>query len=118
MSNTNEKLTRLKHLVELGNRTKVELDALDTKIQEIVTVGGQPNVIEEIQVNGVKQAVTDKIVNILMATKVSELENDSKFQSESEVASAIQAAIAASGHAHFEKVDAVPAASAAQENVL
>lgn len=115
---TLNKLTRLKHLVDLGNRTKVELDALDSKIQEIVTVGGEPNVIDEIQVNGVKQTVTDKIVNILMATKVSELENDAKYQSQSEVATAIQNAIAASGHAHFEKVDAVPSASAAKENVL
>ena len=118
MPNTNEKLTRLKHLIELGNRTKVELDSLDAKIQELVTVGGQPNVIEEIQVNGVKQAVTDKIVNILMATKVSELENDADYQTLEEVASAIQTAIAASGHAHFEKVDAVPAVSDAEENVL
>ena len=118
MPNTNEKLTRLKHLVELGNRTKIELDSLDAKIQELVTVGGQPNIIEEIQVNGVKQTVTDKIVNILMATKVSELENDANYQSETEVASAIQAAIADSGHAHFEKVDAVPSVSDAKENIL
>ena len=113
-----EKLTRLKHLVELGNRTKVELNALDAKIQEIVTVGGQPNVIEEIKVNGVKQAVTDKVVNILMATKVSELENDANYQSGTEVAASIQAAIAATGHAHFEKVDAVPSVDDAEENVL
>ena len=118
MSNTNEKLTRLKHLVELGNRTKVELDALSEQIQEIVTVGGQPNVIEEIQVNGVKQTVTDKVINILMATKVSELENDAKYQSETEVAASIQNAIAATGHAHFEKVDAVPTVDTAEENVL
>lgn len=58
------KLTRLKHLIELGNRTKVELNALDKKIQDIVTVGGEPNVIEEIQLNGAKQTVTDKVVNL------------------------------------------------------
>ena len=115
---TLNKLTRLKHLVELGNRTKVELDALDAKIQEVVTVGGEPNVIEEIQVNGVKQAVTNKVVNLLLATKVSELQNDSKYQTDEEVATAIQNAIAASGHAHFEKVDSVPSVSSAKENVL
>ena len=118
MPTTNEKLTKLKHLVELGNRTKVELKALDAKIQDIVTIGGQPNIIEEIQVNGVKQDVSNKIVNILMATKVSELENDAKYQNDTEVSAAIQAAIAASGHAHFEKVDAVPGASEAKDNVL
>ena len=34
------------------------------------------------------------------------------------VAQAIQTAIAATGHAHFEKVDAVPEAASAQDNVL
>lgn len=95
MSTTSEKLVRVKHLSALATRTKAELTALNTKIEEIVTVGGQPNVIEEIQVNGVKQTVTNKIVNILMATKVSDLENDFKFQSESEVNSLISAAVEA-----------------------
>ena len=115
---TLNKLTRLKHLVDLGNRTKTELDALDAQIQELVTVGGEPNVIEEIQVNGVKQAVSNKIVNILMATKVSALTNDADYQTGAEVASAIQAAIAATGHAHFETAASVPSASAAKDNVL
>lgn len=58
------KLTRLKHLSALATRTKAELTALDTKIQEIVTVGGQPNVIETIKVNGTPLTVTDKAVDI------------------------------------------------------
>ena len=62
-----EKLTRLKHLVELGNRTKVELNALDAKIEELVTVGGEPNVIEKIKLNGVEQSVTDKTVDLTVA---------------------------------------------------
>ena len=60
MSETMNKLTRLQHLVDLGTRTKGELNALDAKIQEIVTIGGQPNVIEEIWLNGVKQTVARK----------------------------------------------------------
>lgn len=40
------------------------------------------------------------------------------YQNEQQVSAAIQAAISASGHAHFEKVDAVPTAENAQENVL
>lgn len=51
-------------------------------------------------------------------TKVSDLTNDSNFQTNSQVAAAIQAAIAESGHAIFQKVDAVPDPSAAQTNVL
>ena len=59
MSETLNKLTRLQHLVDLGTRTKSELDALDAKIQEVVNAGGQPNVIEEIWLNGVKQTVEE-----------------------------------------------------------
>ena len=58
------KLTRLSHLTALANRTKSELTALDNKIQEIVTVGGQPNVIEVVKVNGTPLTVTDKAVDI------------------------------------------------------
>lgn len=95
MSNTSEKLTRLKHLSALATRTKAELTALDNKIQEIVTVGGQPNVIEEIQINGVKVNPSEKVVNLIIATKVSELANDSKFQSDTEVQALISAAVEA-----------------------
>ena len=59
MPETLNKLTRLQHLVDLGTRTKSELNALDAKIQEIVNTGGQPNVIEEIWLNGVKQTVEE-----------------------------------------------------------
>lgn len=51
-------------------------------------------------------------------TKVSQLTNDSSFQTSEQVAAAIQTAIAQSGHAVFTKVDAVPAAADAQENTL
>lgn len=40
------------------------------------------------------------------------------YQNAEQVQTAIQAAIAASGHAHFEEVDAVPSAAEAQENVM
>ena len=66
MSETMNKLTRLQHLVDLGTRTKGELNALDAKIQEIVTIGGQPNVIEEIWLNGVKQTVEEKAVKLVV----------------------------------------------------
>lgn len=51
-------------------------------------------------------------------TKVSDLTNDSAFQTSAQVAEAIQTAISASGHAVFQKVDAVPDAETAQSNVL
>ena len=37
-------------------------------------------------------------------TKVSQLTNDAQYQTNAQVAQAIQTAIAATGHAHFEKV--------------
>lgn len=40
------------------------------------------------------------------------------YQNAEQVQTAIQAAIAASGHAHFEEVDAVPSAADAEENVM
>jgi hypothetical protein len=51
-------------------------------------------------------------------TKVSQLTNDSNFQTNEQVAAAIQAAIAESGHAIFQRVDAVPEAATAQTNIL
>ena len=62
--------------------------------------------------------IRKKVEAIKVPTAVSELTNDSNFQSDTQVSAAIQTAIAATGHAHFEKVDAVPSAGAAQENVL
>lgn len=40
------------------------------------------------------------------------------YQNAEQVQTAIQSAIAASGHAHFEKVDAVPSVEDAEENVM
>ncbi len=56
--------------------------------------------------------------DVTVPTKVSELENDSNFQTGDDVATAIASAIAATGHASFKKVDSVPTADAAEDNVL
>lgn len=48
---------------------------------------------------------------------IEEIKN-ADYQTGTQVQTAIQAAIAASGHAHFEKVDAVPTAETAKENIL
>ncbi len=118
------KLTKLSSLKALAERiqddyaTKAELSTLSNRVDGLVTAGGEPNVITAVKVNGVAQTITSKAVDIKVPVKVSELTNDSKFQSDTQVATAIAQAIAASGHASFEKVDAVPSASAAQDNVL
>ena len=56
--------------------------------------------------------------DVTVPTKVSELTNDSKFQTESEVATTVAAAIAATGHASFKKVDSIPSIETAEDNVL
>ena len=69
--------------------------------------------------NGTAQTIaSDKSVNITVPTKTSQLANDSTFQTSAQVVAAINTAISKSGHASFQKVDAVPKVDAAQENIL
>lgn len=124
MAYNKEKLTKLEALKELAQRveqeyaTKESVTELSGRVDELETAGGEPNVIEKVKVNGVEQQVSEKAVNITVPTKVSELNNDSQFQTNTEVAQAIQTAIAKTGHASFKKVDAVPEAESAEENVM
>ena len=57
-------------------------------------------------------------VKAKIPTNVSQLTNDAQYQTSSQVTTAIQQAIAASGHASFQKVGAVPEAESAQTNIL
>lgn len=124
MAYNKEKLTKLEALQELAQQseqkyaTKESVSALSGRVDTLESAGGQPNVIETVKVNGVAQEVSEKAVNIAVPTKVSELANDSLFQTNSEVAQAIQTAIAKTGHASFKKVDAVPDAETAEDNVM
>lgn len=124
MAYNKEKLTKLEALQELSKRieqdyaTKESVNSLSQRVDDLVTAGGEPNVIETVKVNGVAQEVSEKAVDIKVPTKVSELTNDSAFQTNTEVAQAIQTAISKTGHAVFKKVDAVPEAAAAEDNVL
>lgn len=124
MAYNKEKLTKLEALQELSKRieqdyaTKESVSSLSKRVDDLVTAGGEPNVIETVKVNGVAQEVSEKAVDIKVPTKVSELTNDSAFQTNTEVAYAIQTAISKTGHAVFKKVDAVPETAAAEDNVL
>lgn len=91
---------------------------LMTKLNGIAA-GAQVNKIESIKVNGTAQAIgADKSVNITVPTKTSNLTNDKKYQTDTEVATAVQTAISKTGHASYQKVSAVPTVNAAQENIL
>lgn len=112
-------LARLKHLKQVAQKAKAESDAVATRVKALENVGAQANKIESIKVNGAAQTIgSDKSVNISVPTKTSQLNNDSTFQTSAQVVAAIATAISKSGHASFQKVDAVPKADAAQENIL
>ena len=85
---------RLDALEEVDNATQDELDAVEDKadnnaaaiqnltgrLDGIVAQGGEPNVINNIKVNGVTQAIAeDKSVDIAVPTKFSSLTDDSGF---------------------------------------
>lgn len=67
MAYNTEKLTKLKHLQDLATRVKSDYDALSTKVDNLVTAGGEPNVLEGVKVNGTTLAIANKMVDILIA---------------------------------------------------
>lgn len=113
------KLSNLDALKKLGQRQKAYTDAVAARVKNLEDAGSQANKIESIKVNGTAQTIAaDKSVDIAVPTKVSQLTNDSTYQTSSEVATAISIAIAKTGHASFEKVAAVPAVESAAENIM
>lgn len=98
--------------------TKTETSAIDERVTALEDVGSQANVIEHIQYNGTELTITDKTVNVVVPTKVSGFSNDANYQNATQVATTVNEAIAASGHAHFEKVSAVPDVDSAEVNVM
>ena len=63
----------------IANNANTNVTNLEQRFEEIVAVGGEPNAINKIQVNGVTQAIEDKTVNIAVPTKFSDLTDDSGF---------------------------------------
>lgn len=189
---TNKNIT-LEQLKLLANRVKSEDNALGaqietvaSKVEGLISTGGEANVLEGVKVNGNALAITDKMVDILIAAgeengtlsvngaavaitglqalaykakvseadlddallasiaakataadlsaltvrvsdaegKITEIQGDIEslqnagYQTAAQVEATVQAAIAATGHAHFEKVDAIPTVDNAEENVL
>lgn len=66
---TNKKPTTLDQLGLLATRTHTELLKRDKRIDDIVTAGGEPNVLEGVKVNGTALTIaTDKTVDISIKT--------------------------------------------------
>lgn len=68
------KIITLDQLKQLATKVKSEDDALGTqietvasKVEELVTTGGEANVLEGVKVNGTALAITDKMVDLLIA---------------------------------------------------
>lgn len=88
--------------------TENDLTALENTVSGLVAAGGQPNVIETIQVNGSAQTVNNKTVNITVPTNNSQLANGAGYQTAAQVTSAIDAAIQGVSQFDFEVVSVLP----------
>lgn len=55
---------------------KGDFETLQSEVADLITEGGEPNVIESISVNGTAQTITNKNVNIAVPTATSDLTND------------------------------------------
>lgn len=62
--------------------------------------------------------LSGKIDDIDIPTKISQLTNDSKYQTDTEVAATVATAIAETKHVSFETADAAPTASEAKDDVM
>lgn len=73
VANTYATKTALQEVSTVAGNAAQKVETLEDKIDEIIADGGEPNVIEYIQVNGVAQSVTEKTVNITVPTQVADL---------------------------------------------
>lgn len=69
-------------LKSTDDKTVSNLNAINNltgRLDGIVAQGGEPNVINNIKVNGVVQNIVDKAVDVIVPTKVSDLTDDTGF---------------------------------------
>ena len=78
--------TTVNQISQVANNAATKVDTLEDKVEEITSVGGEPNVIDYIKVNGSILEVekdaegnSTKTVNIAVPTKFTDLTNDSGF---------------------------------------
>lgn len=90
-----------------GLSTNDYTSAEKTKLAGIAT-GAQVNVLEGVQKNGVSISPTNKIVNITVPAKTSELTNDSGYLTSAEVDSKIASATAGITGITFAVVESLP----------
>lgn len=64
----------LEPIATAASNAETAVGNLESRFDEIVAVGGEPNAINKIQVNGKELAITEKTVNIEVPTTLSSLE--------------------------------------------
>lgn len=74
MAYDTNKLVKLGQLKTLAERVttdytkKSDFDTLSSKVENLVTAGGEPNVLEGVKINGVALEIAEKMVDILIAS--------------------------------------------------
>ena len=111
VENTYATQTSLAEVKQTADNAAAKAETLEDKIDEITSVGGQPNVIEYIKVNGAIQTPVEKTVDITVPTKFSELTDNSGFSDR------IDAALAAGNKGISDASAAHAAANQAQSEV-
>ena len=116
VENTYATQTVVNGVKQTADNAAAKVETLEDKIEEITEVGGEPNVIDYIKVNGTIQQVeqdaegkSTKTVNITVPTKVSDLTDDTGF--DGRITEALNAANAAQGTANDAKGKAEQAQS-------
>ena len=108
-------------LIETGSENgTISVNGADVAIKGLTDLAFATEVTEDMLADALKAVIASKAAQTdleALGARVETIEN-AGYQTAAQVSTAIQAAISASGHAHFEKVDAVPSAETAEDNVL
>ena len=86
VENTYATQTALAEVKQTADNASAKVETLEDKVEEITSVGGEPNVIDYIKVNGTilevekdAEGKSTKTVNIAVPTKASDLTDDTGF---------------------------------------
>lgn len=102
-------------LQEIINDINASLETCEAHVESAhAPYDAEPNAIVSIKKNGVAVAPVNKIVDISVPTKVSQLTNDSAFATEADVDEKVNGA----GHLTLLVVESVPSAATAQKNTI
>lgn len=101
------------NFVQNENGMMVTTESGSTQLASTGYVDANGGKIDTISVNGTQQTITNKNVDITVPTKVSDLTNDSNFQTDTQVASTVSTSLANSGNPYQTQTDVASAISQA-----